>query len=539
MKSTKYAALIPPIIAIGLLIASHIHIGTPEKLLLLSLQLITIVLLGFWTYASMKISSSFLVLGTNILTIAIGFFIITDFVLNMFKTIHHAILFFASLNIALILMSVGIARIVKSSEKTLETIRSLAETDSLTGLPNRRVLYDEIAALITSEQRSGAFLMLDLDNFKNLNDTYGHNFGDEVLKHFTAEVKNLLPEGVTLGRLGGDEFYIYCPQCIEKNASNVAEGIVKHFNRLHQVSQKTINLKVSIGISKYPDDGNDLIEIMKKADMALYEQKRLGKNGYRIFHNDIEKSHDPHGLQIEILKGIENDEYEVHYQPIMSGKDSKLIALEALIRWRRKGTLIPPLDFLGVAEYYDHIQAIDLHVLSLVCSDFKKLNKLGIRYISINLSARTIIQPEIVKAIQEIVSKHDIPFSALNFEITETAIIENYDITTDNINALRQLGAKVCLDDFCTGFSSLNHLGTLTVDAVKIDRSFVEGIGHDRKKEAIIKNLVNLGVDIDIDIIAEGVEVDQQIKFLNIIECQNLQGFYFGKPMPLEKIMHL
>ncbi len=539
MKSTKYAALIPPIIAIGLLIASHIHIGTPEKLLLLSLQLITIVLLGFWTYASIKISSSFLVLGTNILTIAIGFFIITDFVLNMFKTIHHAILFFSSLNIALILMSVGIGRIVKSSEKTLETIRSLAETDSLTGLPNRRVLYDKIATMIASEQRSGAFLMLDLDNFKNLNDTYGHNFGDEVLKHFTAEVRDLLPEGVTLGRLGGDEFYIYCPQCIEKNASNVAERIVKHFNRLHQVSQKTINLKVSIGISKYPDDGTDLIEIMKKADMALYEQKRFGKNGYRVFYNDIEKNHDPHGLQIEILKGIQNDEYEVHYQPIMSGKDSKLIALEALIRWRRKGTLIPPLDFLGVAEYYDHIQAIDLHVLSLVCSDFKKLSTLGIRYISINLSARTIIQPEIVKAIQAIISKHDIPFSALNFEITETAIIENYDITTDNINALRQLGAKVCLDDFCTGFSSLNHLGTLTVDAVKIDRTFVEGIGHDRKKEAIIKNLVNLGADIDIDIIAEGVEVDQQIKFLNVIECQNLQGFYFGKPMPLEKIMHL
>ncbi len=539
MKTSKYPALIPPIFAFILLIASHLRIGTPGAILLLGLQLTTILLLGFWVYASVKIKSAFLAVGINVLIVSIGFFMITDFVLKMFKTTNHAILFFSSLNMALILMSVGIARIVRNSEKTLETIRSLAETDSLTGLPNRRVLYDEIAALITSEKRSGAFLMLDLDNFKNLNDTYGHNFGDEVLKHFTAEVKSLLPEGVTLGRLGGDEFYIYCPQCIEKNAANVAERIVKHFNRLHQVSQKTINLKVSIGIAKYPDDGTDLIEIMKKADMALYEQKRLGKNGYRVFYNDIEKSHDPHGLQIEILKGIENGEYEVHYQPIMSGKDSKLIALEALIRWRRKGTLIPPLDFLGVAEYYDHIQAIDLHVLGLVCSDFKKLNTLGIRYISINLSARTIIQPEIVKTIQSIISKHDIPFSALNFEITETAIIENYDITTDNINALRQLGAKVCLDDFCTGFSSLNHLGTLTVDAVKIDRTFVEGIGHDRKKEAIIKNLVNLGMDIDIDIIAEGVEVDQQIEFLKVIECQNLQGFYFGKPMPLEKIMHL
>jgi len=419
--------------------------------------------------------------------------------------------------------------------------------DQLTYLPNR-FLIERIASseLVTAgENKSKVSIMyMDLDNFKDVNDTLGHTVGDELLKKVGKLIENTTSNLETVGRLGGDEFILVLSQANTKEkVTEYANKIIGLFNKPIVINEREIFITTSIGIAMYPDDGKDFNTLSKSADMAMYNAKGLGKNRYKYFTAElnkaaIEKSEVEDGLR----HAIQNKELKVFYQAQINLKTARIDGMEALVRWfhPEKG-MISPTKFIPLAEETGLIIPIGNIVLYEACIQNKMWQEIGFAplRVAVNLSAKQFEQENLVEVIQEILAKTRLEPKWLELEITESIIMKNFELSIEILNKFRGMGIHVSLDDFGTGYSSLNYLKRLPIDTLKIDKSFVDNITQDSNDEIIAKAVIELAHKMGLEVVAEGVEEVEQLNFLKEQKCDKIQGFLFSKPVSEEDFQKL
>ena len=422
-------------------------------------------------------------------------------------------------------------------------IRYMAEHDDLTGLANQQLLKSNIKNSIQSSKKSGMLgivLFIDLDYFKNINDSLGHATGDKLLKVVSKRLQSILKGPDLVARIGGDEFIIQLKNVslnlretvkrINKTTTKVLELLAKKIVIDHQ----ELYISASIGVVIYPKDASCYEHIMQRVDIAMYQAKSSGRNGFVIFKPTMERAIlKRHKLVAELRKAIDKSEFIIEYQPQMLGDNEKIIGLEALIRWKHpSGKIINPNDFILVAEECGLIIPIGNWVLEQVCKQIqqwvKKYNT--IPFITINLSVLQLHSKDLVGFLQHLFRKYSIPTHLIELELTETVMIEQENKTIYTLSQLKNLGIRLSIDDFGTGYSSLSYLKKLPFDKLKIDYSFVKDMTIDTESQIIVKTIIGMTQDLGLEVIAEGIENSQQLQMLMEMGCNRFQGFYFDKP---------
>ncbi len=432
-----------------------------------------------------------------------------------------------------------IIRDITEQKEGEETIRFQAYHDTLTGLPNRQALNGYFAIHETlSKNFKLAVLFLDLDRFKNINDTLGHIIGDCVLKDVSSRLINSVSENDTVVRLGGDEFIILLSN--KNNNDEVAEAlkiILKSFEVPVKIEDYNLHITTSIGVSVYPNDGTDIYTLLKNADSALYKAKGAGKNRYEFYHKDMNAHfHDQLALENDLRQAITKDQIIFHYQPIVN-KDKKLIGAEALIRWQHpKLGLLSPNKFIPLSEENGFITKIGDHGMDKVLNQYKKWKddfKIKIP-ISINISAKHFEVPNFINDLDKMLNECNLSSREVELEITEGIAMNNTENIMSKLNSLRDMGVAISIDDFGTGYSSLSYLKSFPVNRLKIDQSFVKCCTSSNQDCSIIKAIIALGHSLGMEIIAEGVETEEQFKYLTNEGCDGFQGYLFDKPLEPE-----
>lgn len=427
-----------------------------------------------------------------------------------------------------------------------EKIKFMAYYDSLTKLPNRTFFISKLnehLELLDSENLEGSVLFIDLDNFKIINDTMGHEYGDKLLIYLAKKFENWINEEDTICRLGGDEFIILHPNSNEAELRAYAEKFLALFNKPCKIDGKQIYVTVSIGIALYPKDGRDTNTILKNADVAMYKAKELGKNRFELFNPDMylkleRKSH----IERILRTAIENNELIINYQPQYDGKTNQVFGFEALLRLNSKELgFISPLEFISIAEEYGHITKLSKWVIKESCKQAVKWQQEGYKFksISVNISSVDLQQPNFLKNIKEIIINTNIKPQILELEITETVLMESIDSNITILKQLLDMGIRIALDDFGTGYSSLSYLRKIPINTLKIDKSFIDNITSNRKEESIINNIIQMAHSLELKVVAEGVETKEQLSVLKERECDYIQGYYFSKPLPAGEIEKL
>lgn len=429
----------------------------------------------------------------------------------------------------------------KEIEKNLE---HQAYHDSLTGLPNRALVLDRIEHEMKHASRGKsnlAVLFLDLDNFKQINDSFGHSAGDTVLISISERLKHALREIDTIARLGGDEFIILLSDF--RNVEDINDIVFKLFNAIKQpisIDNNEIFVTVSIGISVFPNDGANAEILLRNADAAMYRAKEKGLNAFEFYTEDMTERAFEKVLMISNLnRALEQKEFEVFYQPQYDSLKKQLVGLEALIRWHHPdiGFLLPA-TFLLTAEESGLIVMLDRWVMQKSLQQMKTWQEQGIEIgrLSLNLTMQQIDQPDFVEYLKKLLKDTGCPGESITFEITEGQLMKNPERTIEILNQLSQLGIKISVDDFGTGYSSLAYLKKLPVDTIKIDREFIRDIPTDEDDASIIKAMIALAKSMRIDILAEGVETSEQLKFLTAEGCHLIQGNYLSQPLKASDI---
>ncbi|MEH6576802.1 MAG: EAL domain-containing protein [Amphritea sp.] len=439
-----------------------------------------------------------------------------------------------------------------------EKIRNLAFSDSLTGLPNRlmfaRILRREIE---TAHQRQGnlALLFLDLDNFKHINDTLGHQAGDQLLVKITKIIQYNLrgydslsrslsgDDSLNVARLGGDEFTLLLSHLdAELLAGQVANRIIAAISEPIDIQGTPCYIGCSIGIAVYPNDGNTVEELIKHADMAMYQAKTQGKGNYRFFSNTLAERSEQRVLLYQRLHiAIEERKFELHYQPIIDSKTQQIESVEALIRWNDELLgAVPPDQFIPLAEENGLILAIGDWVLEEAArqQSIWKKNSLPCLKIAINVSSVQFMQPDFAQKMADLINKYNLSTDDLYVELTETALLQGHGLALENLHTLRRLGIKIALDDFGTGYSSLSYLQNLPIDILKIDRSFIINL-QEGNNGVILSAIITMAHALGMKVVAEGVEDNDHLAFLNTEGCDLLQGFLFSRPCPANEIERL
>lgn len=423
--------------------------------------------------------------------------------------------------------------------------------DPLTNLPNRRYIIEQLKQLIIQAKRHNrkvAVLFVDVDNFKYINDTYGHDVGDEFLKNISRCLIHSLRPGDLVGRMGGDEFIIVLDDVAKvEDIQMVCRRILENCKNFKYNDIKIV-VTMSIGISVYPDDSENYEELIKFADIAMYNSKQKGKNTFEFYSKELaEKLKQRIEMINKIVDAIEKEKFVVFYQPILDisrienfnqikeeiiNKDL-VIGFEALVRWFEDGKLIPPLSFIPLAEENNLIFDIGKIVLRKSMNEMKNINKM----LFVNASAKEFEHPLYFDTLLKIVEETNFNPSKLNIEITESLIIRNIDYFVKMSSSLINRGTRICIDDFGSGYSSFSSLVQLPANMIKIDRSFVAKIEEDEKVRKIVKTMVDIAYILGFDVVAEGVETIEQLKILQELNCKYAQGFLFFKPMPLEELL--
>ena len=431
---------------------------------------------------------------------------------------------------------------LKESEKRLE---HLAHHDILTGLPNRLRFTANLEQAIESAKRHTqkvALLFLDVDRFKYINDTLGHDIGDKLLIEFSKRLKNCVRAEDTVARLGGDEFTIVLTEIEHsEDAYLIADKIVKEIRKQFIFDKQTVDTSTSIGISIFPDSANSYEELMRTADSAMYHAKATGRNRYQCFNTELATQIITHSL---IEKGLQaaltNNEFELYYQPQINLSNGKIAGVEALIRWNHPvhGQLLPA-TFIKIADDSNLIDMISEWVLRTAINDYENwlVESSSVPRIAVNITGRQISREKSIRHILELLDELTLDPSILqlDLEITETAL-ERIDYTIDMINTLKKRGVMFAIDDFGTGHSSLSRLKHLPVDTLKIDKSFIQGISIDEDDKAITTAILAMAHSLGLRVIGEGVETKSQLDILRELGCDEVQGFYYSKPIPADEI---
>jgi diguanylate cyclase len=416
-----------------------------------------------------------------------------------------------------------------------EQLRHYVYYDALTELPNRKMMLENINMLLENKNKSFAILFVDLDGFKYINDNFGHQVGDKVIKNVADTLKDALGPQDTISRIGGDEFIIILGNLtsnlyIQKIMEKIQNALKKPF--VHE--KEYLSVGASIGISIAYEHGEDSDTLIRKADLAMYEVKRNGGYDYAIYSPKMEESAiDKLEMKMKLNKARANNEFVTYYQPIMDLKSMKVLKSEALIRWKQGDRIIPPIEFISIAKTVGEIIPIDNWMLENACIQCKRWNELSEEEISVsvNTSYSQLKQPEFVTFVQNILEVHSLPPNNLSLEITEDEAMEDLETIINILTQFKNIGVKISLDDFGTGYSSLNYVYKLPIDKIKIDRSLIMNLEKDNKNMTIIKSIITMGHSLNIKIIAEGIEKEKQLRILKELECDFIQGYLIGKPM--------
>jgi len=434
----------------------------------------------------------------------------------------------------------GTAKDITDRKQMEETIKHQAQHDLLTGLPNRMLFMDHLKQSLARAARSRqpvAILYLDLDNFKTVNDSLGHSAGDHLLREVALRIKSCLRESDIVSRIGGDEFTILLPTLThEEDAGTIADKITEAFQSPFIINGRSLGTTFSIGISLYPTDGSDEQVLLQHADVAMYRAKESGRNHYRFYHPSMNtKAMARISTERLLRKSIERNELEVHYQPQISLGSGGIICAEALVRWRHpeKG-LIHPRDFISFAEGTGFITAIDEWVFSTACRQNNTWREDGLPpiKISVNFSSRHFRKVGFVETVSRIIHETGGDPSSLGIEITETADILAIDSTLSQFKSLSAMGLTLFIDDFGKGNMPISYLKKWPVHALKIDNSFIANLTADPDCKSIIKTIIVMAHNLNLTVVAEGVETEDQKAFLDSTGCDFMQGYYTGKPQP-------
>jgi len=424
--------------------------------------------------------------------------------------------------------------------------------DGLTGLPNRGLFMDRLEHALARRQRAGetiAVIFLDLDNFKVINDSLGHRAGDQLLLTMAERLQTCVREGDTVARLGGDEFTVLLEHITDiSDAIRVAQRIAEQSLTLYTIGDREVSVTASLGIALPGDEGESADDLLRNADIAMYEAKRLGRARYEIFAAPMNvHARERLELEIELQRALERGEFVLHYQPVVDLRSGRISEVEALIRWRHplRG-LLPPSDFIAIAEETGTIFDIGGWVLRHACrrllqwqQEFPAPVSQPPLTMSVNLSTRQFLQPSLVETVRVVLDETGIDPSSLKLEITERVIMEDAVTAIVTLRDLRALGITLAIDDFGTGYASLTYLKQFAVNILKIDRMFIDGISHDLEDTSIVEAVIAIGKSLGMRTIAEGIETPAQLAFLTAHGCDSGQGHLFSPPLPPDEITGL
>lgn len=419
-------------------------------------------------------------------------------------------------------------------------LEHMAMHDFLTGLPNRFMLHQRIEyQLLTSERNKKQFALfvMDLDFFKEINDTLGHASGDNLLIAAAERMQKLIRGGDTLARMGGDEFALLLPDTDKDGAIVLAEKILDSVSQPFEINQEKVSINISIGIVTYPEDGKQSETLLQFADMAMYTAKNK-RTGYAFYDaKDNIYSMERLMLANDVQQAIENDEFELYYQPKIDNQNQVVIGAEALLRWNHSSFgFVSPETIVETAERIGVMHKLSIYVLEKAVAECKKWHEAGTQIrVSVNLSVRDLTRKELCPTIEKIMRTHALGYEYLTVEITESVMMENLANSLEQLDKLHQLGITIAIDDFGTGFSSLAYLKRLPVDELKIDKSFIMDITQDENDKEIVRSTIALGHNLKLKVTAEGVEDEATQQILKEYECDYLQGYLISRPLPAEE----
>lgn len=425
-------------------------------------------------------------------------------------------------------------------QRTQKELTTLAYNDTLTNLGNRAGLTLCFNNYISNKNIEGAILLADIDDFKHINDANGHIFGDRLIKEVAEKLKEFTDDSIQTFRLGGDEFLILIKNMSEDQVEEFTQKIINTFKTPVLIDESYITISFSIGIACFPRDGMSLNELMRRADIAMYRAKELGKRRYASFTKSmLEALNKRREIEKNLESALENKELTIHYQPQLSLEKDTIWGFEALLRWNSPVLgYVPPLDFINIAEENQLIIPIGDFVLDEACKFIKKMHdKFNKNYVvAINISVVQILQDNFVKDILGTVEKYNLPYNALEIEITESIMMESFEIIYAKLKKLKDKGIRIALDDFGIGYSSLNYIKRLPLTALKIDRSFTQDIEYGESKRELIGSIIGIGKLMKLEVVAEGVETKEQMEYLALHDTDRIQGYYFSKPIAEEEI---
>lgn len=418
-----------------------------------------------------------------------------------------------------------------------ERLYEIAHYDALTGLINRKLFNEEVENHIKKKE-TFSIMFLDLDDFKKVNDIFGHDFGDELLIHVASLLKIEIGENNIVARVGGDEFLILLNNVNARDEIiSICNKIINLFKNPLNIEGKLISISASSGIVMYPNDGNSANTLIKRADTAMYKAKASGKNNYCFFDNAMSEEII---RRAEVEKNLKNSvldkEFEINFQPQYNVVIDRIVGVEALIRWNNPQLgRVSPAEFIPIAEESGSIEKIGAWILRKVCEQCNKWEIMNYNFgkVSVNISVVQLQQKDFLSNVKKIIEETQIKPKYLKFEITESVVITNFSNNNEVLKSLMAMGIEIALDDFGTGYSSINYLRKLPINTLKIDKSFVDNIEESKIDKAILKVMINLALEIDIEVIVEGVESKEQLDILKEIGCTQIQGYYFSKPLPL------
>ncbi|ERJ13243.1 putative bifunctional diguanylate cyclase/phosphodiesterase [Haloplasma contractile] len=498
--------------------------------LLVNIYLITISL------KSKKLSLGFLfIILTNM-------FSFVDFYLFDYMFLKQSIylnIYRATLFLGLCFIIIGAITVLYNYITLNKQLEKIAYYDALTNLPNRNYLLSNYKDINTQM----ALLYIDVDDFKFINDYCGHIGGDEVLKLIANRLQQVVDKDDIVCRISGDEFVI-----ISENRSCInTKSIIPFLNKIQDIAgqpatinEKNMKISISVGVAVYPENGDCLDEILKKADIALYFAKRQGKNRYVIFNDDLWENFNNHYKKVyEIKSAIENKEFIIHYQPKACIETNKITGLEALVRWNHptKGIIYPDA-FISCAEETGLISQIDITVLEIAAQQLSEWNKQGKKKynISINISPQFFLSTHFIPTVDRVLKKYVVNPSNLQLEITENIALNDINLSKEVIKELRVRNIKISIDDFGKGYSSMTYIKEFYFNDLKIDKSFIDNIINNKVDQTMIEMIINLSKIRGFEVVAEGVETDEQLAFLRKLGCHKYQGYLLSKPKPIHEL---